>query len=661
MSKSPELTTPTSEPQRNMTRHFLKSIMALITSLLAFSSPARAQLPVPTYGWNLGNTLEPPTGEGSWGPAATQNLINAVADAGFNTVRIPCAWNSHANATHQIDALYLARVKQVVDWCYARNLHVILNSHWDGGWLENNITGSVNPTIDAKMQAYWTQIADTFKGYDSKLVFAAANEPAADTAAEMATLLAYYQTFVNVVRATGGNNLTRWLVVQGPSTDIDLTDTLMNALPADPSPSRLMVEIHYYSPYQWTLMSTDADWGKMFYFWGQRYHHATRTDRNANWGEEAYLEAQFQKMAAKFVSKGVPVILGEFQAFKRTGYADLTGADFNLHVASRTFFHQRVVDTALQKEISPIYWDIAGQMFDWTTGAVTDADNVRALTGGAALPPPGSVAGSTGTSHLVNVSIRASAGTGSATLIAGFVLGGQSTKSILLRGIGPTLTDYGVASPLGDPSIVLYNAGATVLGSNNDWSGATALSTAYSTVGAFSLATASKDAAMLTPLGAGGYTMHVTTTSSTAGAALAEVYDANTSSTDLHLINIAGRGTVDASSNLIAGFVVGGTDAMTVLVRAVGPTLGDLGVTGVLSNPKVTIYNRSGVAIASSDDWGGTTALRATFTRVGAFTLPVASKDSAIVLTLSPGPYTAVVSGVNDTTGVALVEVYAVE
>ena len=142
---------------------------------------------------------------------------------------------------------------------------------------------------------------------------------------------------------------------------------------------------------------------------------------------------------------------------------------------------------------------------------------------------------------------------------------------------------------------------------------------------------------------------------------MAEVYDANTSSTDLHLINIAGRGTVDASSNLIAGFVVGGTSSMTVLVRALGPTLSELGVTGVLSNPKVTLYNRSGVAIASSDDWGGTTALSATFARVGAYELPLESKDAAIVLTLSPGPYTAVVSGVNNTTGVALVEVYAVE
>src|SRR5690606_13856306 len=101
--------------------------------------------------------------------------------------------------------------------------------------------------------------------------------------------------------------------------------------------------------------------------------------------------------------------------------------------------------------------------------------------------------------------------------------------------------------------------------------------------------------------------------------------------------------------------------SMNVLVRAVGPTLADLGVTGVLSNPNVTIYNSSGVSFASNDDWGGSTTLSSTFTQVGAFNLPAGSRDAAILLTLTPGPYTAVVSGVNGATGVALVEVYAVE
>ena len=368
----------------------LYALVIAIACLLMLPLAVFAQLPSPTYGWNLGNTLEPPTGEGTWGAAATQNVINAAANAGFNTVRLPVAWDSHANqSTYQIDAAWMARVKQVVDWCVARNLYVVINCHWDNGWLENNITDTVNPTINAKMQSYWTQIANTFKGYDSKLIFAGANEPAVDTAAKMTTLTAYYQTFINAVRATGGNNSTRWLAIQGPSTDIDLTDSLMNTLPTDSASGRLMVEVHYYSPYQFTLMTADADWGKMFYFWGQAYHHATRTDRNPTWGEEAYVTTQFERMRTKFVAKGIPVIIGEFQGFKRAVSSDLTGTDYNLHVASRTFFHKTIVDTANSKGLKPIYWDIQGQMFDWTTGAVTDADNLRTLVGGAALPPPG--------------------------------------------------------------------------------------------------------------------------------------------------------------------------------------------------------------------------------------------------------------------------------
>src|ERR1700712_1861556 len=113
-----------------MNRRLPAQIIA-IACLLILPVGMFAQLPTPTYGWNLGNTLEPPGGEGSWGPAATQNVINAAADAGFNTIRLSVAWNSHANqSTYQIDAAWLARVKQVVDWCYARKMNVIINSHW---------------------------------------------------------------------------------------------------------------------------------------------------------------------------------------------------------------------------------------------------------------------------------------------------------------------------------------------------------------------------------------------------------------------------------------------------------------------------------------------------------------------------------------------------
>jgi hypothetical protein len=207
---------------------------------------------------------------------------------------------------------------------------------------------------------------------------------------------------------------------------------------------------------------------------------------------------------------------------------------------------------------------------------------------------------------------------------------------------------------------VLYNPGGAPLGNNDVWGGDSTLSAAFASRGAFSLAPSSKDAALLTPLGAGLHTLHVTTSNSTPGAALAEVYDTDTSGTDLHLINISGRGAVGAGSNLIAGFVVNGTGSMNVLVRAVGPTLANHNVTGVLSDPMVTIYNSSNVPIASNDDWGGSTVWSSAFTKVGAFSLPVSSKDAAILLTLTPGGYTAVVSGINGATGVALVEVYAV-
>ena len=354
---------------------------------------AFAQLPTPTYGWNLGNTMEPPCGVGCWGPPPTQALINAVTNAGFNTIRIPCAWDSHANhSTYQIDPTYMAQVKQVVDWCIADNLYVIVNDHWDGGWLENNIGTSVDPTINAKMNSYWTQIATTFAGYDNHLLFAGANEPNVSTAAQMTTLTTYYNTFISAVRGTGGNNTNRWLVVQGPNTDIDTTYSLMNTLPTDPTPGRLMVEIHYYTPWQFCGLTSDQSWGKMFYFWGAAYHSATLPARNPDWYcEESYLDSEFQKMTTKFLNVGVPVMVGEFGSVKRTtaAYPDLTGANVNLHLASRTYFDWYVVDSAHRHGLNPFYWDTpgGGQLFNWTTGAVSDPDGVRALTGGAALPP----------------------------------------------------------------------------------------------------------------------------------------------------------------------------------------------------------------------------------------------------------------------------------
>lgn len=241
------------------------------------------------------------------------------------------------------------------------------------------------------MQSYWTQIATTFKNYDSNLIFACANEPDVDTQAKTNVLVQYYQTFVNTVRATGGNNTTRWLALQGPSTNIDRTYDWFT-LPADPA-GRLMVEVHHY-PFQWSIMTSDATWGKMFYFWGQGYHSPTMLDRNSTWGEEAYTDEQFGKMATKFVNNGVPVFIGEWGAVRRTGYPDLTGTELNRHLASRTYYSKYVTEKANALGLKPIWWDAGDTgsntmwLFDRNTAAEFDPDNITALTGGPALPPP---------------------------------------------------------------------------------------------------------------------------------------------------------------------------------------------------------------------------------------------------------------------------------
>lgn len=365
---------------------FFIAIMCVLSLPLA----AEAQFSTPTYGWNLGNTLEPPSGEGTWNnPAVTQSMINSVADAGFNTIRIPVAWDSHANqSTYEINASWLTRVREVVDWSLAADLTVVLNTHWDGGWFENNIGSSVDPTINAKVDAYWTQIATTFAGYDDRLLFAAANEPNVQNASEMSTLMTYYQTFVDAVRDVGGTNASRWLVLQGPYTNIDATFSMMNTLPNDPTADRLTVEVHYYDPWQFAGLEQDQNWGDMFYFWGDDYESSTQTNRNANHSEESHLVTQLQKMNTKFVSQGVPVILGEFGAMNRTGNSDLSGSELDLHLESRLHYHQLIAETANSLGIAPFYWDNGhtgmngSGIFNRFNETVFDQDTVDVLTGG---------------------------------------------------------------------------------------------------------------------------------------------------------------------------------------------------------------------------------------------------------------------------------------
>jgi endoglucanase len=330
-------------------------------------------------GWNLGNTLEAIGGETAWGnPHVTQALIDKVKASGFTAVRIPCSWDQYADqSSAKIKDAWLDRVKQVVQYCVNDGLYVILNIHWDGGWLENNITTSAQSGVSAKQKAFWEQIATKMRDFDEHVMFASANEPNASDGASVSVLLSYHQTFVNAVRSTGGRNTYRTLVVQGPSTNIGYTSTLMNALPTDPTPNRLMVEIHYYEPFQFTALSTDAPWGKMFYYWGQDNHSTIEPSRSATWGEEDFLLAEFPKMKAKFVDKGVPVIVGEFGAYRRTIPLDMAK-----HQASVDYWLTLVTRQAIANGCEPFFWETGG-MISRTNYSVIDQRTLDALLEGA--------------------------------------------------------------------------------------------------------------------------------------------------------------------------------------------------------------------------------------------------------------------------------------
>ncbi len=297
---------------------------------------------------------------------------------------------------------------------------------------------------------------------------------------------------------------------------------------------------------------------------------------------------------------------------------------------------------------------------------VVDVSNsAGTATSGAATV---SLVQTTNVGRIVNLAIRSQAGTGAQTLIVGIGIGGTGTrgnKPVLLRCAGPALGAFGVLDVLADPKLELY-AGATKTFENDNWGGDAQVATISGLVGAFPLGTATaRDAALYVPaLLSGSYTAQMTGSGGGTGVVLAEIYDA-TPSADYaaatpRLINVSARTQVGLGGDiLIAGFVIGGATAKTVLVRAIGPTLGGFGVSGALSDPKLELFAGAG-KINENDNWGGSAALSAAFASVAAFPLVATTRDAVLLVTLAPGGYTAQISGVNNTVGVALVEVYEV-
>ncbi|WP_231390702.1 cellulase family glycosylhydrolase [Segatella baroniae] len=311
-------------------------------------------------GWNLGNTMEAGdmannfTNAGGLGAETawqstqtTKALIDFVKAQGFKSVRIPTSWvmghiTDAENMT--IDPAWLARVKEIVDYCISDGLYVFINDHWDGGWIEvegfsktSSSYEAVDETIIAdkvnKLKKLWTNIATYFKDYNEYLMFAGLNEPFQEYSlfstrhSELTPILERYnQAFVDAVRATGGNNAKRVLIVQGPSTNISSTVNYFN-MPTDTENGKLMVEVHYYEP--WDFCGSNA---------------------TKDWNADASLKTSFESLKTKFVNHDIPVVIGEYGA----NWQENTESHND---AIRRFF-KSVVENAGNCGIVPFAWDI---------------------------------------------------------------------------------------------------------------------------------------------------------------------------------------------------------------------------------------------------------------------------------------------------------------
>ena len=321
-------------------------------------------------GINLGNTLEacdnnvgiktntPLSYETHWGqPKTTQAMIDGMKAAGFDTIRIPVAWMT--NATHlyegdyTIDADYMDRVEEVVRYARKAGMYVIINDHWDGGWY--GMFGSESAETRAlAMEAYkgmWQQIAERFRDYSDYLIFESANEELGGRFDENSPLycsdsvVTYLndderyaltneinQTFVDVVRATGGNNATRFLLIAGYSTDIDQTCDDRFQMPKDTADSKLMVSVHYYDPWSYCGASSAVSatkWGKV--------------------SDYEYLDQQLEKMT-KFTEAGYGVVIGEYGALPCSdGLKDNTLA-----------YHTAFLDACTKYDLTNCLWDCSG-------------------------------------------------------------------------------------------------------------------------------------------------------------------------------------------------------------------------------------------------------------------------------------------------------------
>jgi hypothetical protein len=262
--------------------------------------------------------------------------------------------------------------------------------------------------------------------------------------------------------------------------------------------------------------------------------------------------------------------------------------------------------------------------------------------------------------------------TGNQILSSGFVITGSGSKNVLLRGVGPTLTNFGLSGVLNQPSLSLFDSNALTIATNIGWSNAliagtsvlkgvvspaTGLSFAQS--GAFSLANNSYDSALLASLTSSAYTTKVAGVSNGTGIALSEIYDLDPLNSLSKLTNISSSAYVGTGNNsLVAGFTITGTSPKTILIRGVGPTLASYQVANTLANPQLCLFDSAGNIIESNYGWNNNPTLAAAALQVGAFAFNSGSLDTAMLVTLAPGAYTTQVTGLGGTSGMGMIEIY---
>ena len=338
----------------------MKHLKAIILLLAIISIQSRAMehdVDAQTWcknvvmGWNLGNSLEAEGTETSWGnPATTADMIKAIKGEGFNAVRIPVRWGQHCDmSTMTIDEKWLSRVKEIVDWCLAEDMYVIINTHHDL-WLEHYPTNAKKTELNEKLGKLWTNIATAFADYDGRLAFAGLNEVNAEgnwgltpTQENYDVTNSFNQTFVDAVRATGGNNALRNLVVQ--SYRCNPTMGLTNlVVPTDPTPNRLSVEFHYYDPYSYCSGAAGS-----YNYWGIAFSDKGTVTPDGN---EKSLANFFLTIREKWWEQGLGVVIGEYGCS-----CHYTTADKATQEANMQYYMKCLVSEARKNGFAAFVWD----------------------------------------------------------------------------------------------------------------------------------------------------------------------------------------------------------------------------------------------------------------------------------------------------------------